>query len=56
MGYSKLYSYNELYNNTEISCVAGGAINRMGVFVESPPALLLLRGMWTILAREVQLT
>ena len=35
------------FNNTNISCNAGGAINGMGVFETSPPALLLLQGMWT---------
>ena len=44
------------FNNTEISCNAGGVINGMGVFETSPPALLLLQGMWTRLAHEVELT
>ena len=44
------------FNNTEILCNAGGVINGMGVFETSPPALLLLQGMWTILAHVVQLT
>ena len=44
------------FNNTEISCNAGGVINGMGVFETSPPALLLLQGMWTRLAHVVQLT
>ena len=44
------------FNNTEISCSAGGVINGMGVFETSPPALLLLQGMWTRLAHVVQLT
>ena len=33
------------FNNTNISCVAGGVINMMGVYEISPPALLLLQGM-----------
>ena len=31
-------------NNTNISCSAGGFINGIGVFEESPPALLLIQG------------
>ena len=44
------------FNNTNISCNAGGVINGVGVFETSPPALLLLQGMWTRLAYVVQLT
>ena len=44
------------FNNTDISCNVGGVINGMGVFETSPTALLLLQGMWTRLAHEVQLT
>ena len=44
------------FNNTEISCNAGGAINGMGVFETSPAAVLLLQGMWTRLTHEMELT
>ena len=44
------------FNDTDISCNAGGVINGMGVFETSPTALLLLQGMWTRLAHVVQLT
>ena len=44
------------FKNTEISCNAGGVNNGLGVFETSPPALLLLQGMLTRLAHEVQLT
>ena len=32
------------FNNTNISCSAGGVINGAGVFQQSPPALLLIQG------------
>ena len=44
------------FNNTDISCNAGGVINGMHVFETSPTALLLLQGMWTRLAHEMELT
>ena len=32
------------FNNTNISCTAGGVINGTGHFQQSPPALLLIQG------------
>lgn len=34
----------ERFNNTNASCDAGGFINGMGVFEQSPSALLLIQG------------